>query len=908
MAKKAKNRKKSPKAKAKKSNGEMELGFYNKPVDDVLKEMETSPKGLTDAEAKKRLEKYGPNEIKEENPISPIKIFLDQFKSFIIFILAAAVVISVIVPIYEEGIEHVGIMDFIDAIAIFIILILNALMGFIQEFKAEKAIEALRKLTSLKAYVLRQGKEEEIDAMNVVPGDIVLLETGKKIPADCRIISSHEMQTQEGSLTGESTPVNKIVDPIKGHKVIGDRKNMAYAGTAVTKGRANCVVTQTGIQTEIGKIAKQIQEAGGKTTPLQQKLTKLGHLLGIITIFICAAVIAGGVLKGGDIFEWLIIGVSLAVAAIPEGLPAVVTISLALGVQRMVKRNARIRKLPSVETLGSTTVICTDKTGTLTKNEMTVKKVYLNKTDIDVSGAGYDIKGQFLKGKKAYKSKELEIMLTIGAMCNDSNLIGKKVIGDPTEACLLVSAQKYGLSLHHMRKDLNRIDEVAFTSERKMMSTLHRVGKKHQVFSKGAPEVLLKKCTKIMENGKIRKITRKDVKTIVEKNKYFASKALRVLGFAYKDSKKIDEKGLIFVGLQAMIDPPREEVKAAVKKCEDAGIRVIMITGDHEITAKAIAEELGIQGESMNGEQLRKVKNIDAIIHKFSVFARVNPSDKLKIVNSLQKHDEIVAMTGDGVNDAPALKKADIGIAMGKAGTDVATEAADMILTDDNFASIVGAIEEGRGIFDNIRKFVAYLLSANMGEVLILFTAMILGLSYGGSPVLPLVAIQILWINLITDGLPALALGVDPIAEGIMKMPPRDPKVPIISRNMIMLIVLIGLLITAPVLYVFSNYLSSGVARAQTMSFTLVVLLELLVIYAIRKNYGAAWFSNKKLFAAVAASLVLQIIVIYTVASRVFKTIPLQSADWILIAGICAGFFVIILAVEKLLRHLTHEA
>lgn len=904
MANKARKGK-SPKT-SKSNNGE--LGYYNKPVDDVLKELETSPKGLTDAEAKKRLEKYGPNEIKEENPISPIKIFIDQFKSFIIFILAAAVVISVIVPIYEEGIDHVGIMDFIDAIAIFIILILNALMGFIQEFKAEKAIEALKKLTSLKAYVIRQGKENEIDATEIVPGDVVFLETGKKIPADCRIISSHGMQTLEGSLTGESTPVNKIVDPIKGHKVIGDRKNMAFAGTAVTKGRANCVVTETGANTEIGKIAKQIQEAGGKITPLQQKLTKLGHLLGIITIFICAAVVAGGVLKGGNILEWLIIGVSLAVAAIPEGLPAVVTISLALGVQRMVKRNARIRKLPSVETLGSTTVICTDKTGTLTKNEMTVKKVYLNKAEIDVSGAGYDNKGQFLKGKKAYKSKELEMMLRIGAMCNDSNLIGKKVIGDPTEACLLVSAQKYGLSLHHMRKDLSRIDEAAFTSERKMMSTLHKIGKKRQVFAKGAPEVLLKKCTKIMENGKVRKLTRKDVKAIVEKNKYFASKALRVLGFAYKDSKRIDEKGLIFIGLQAMIDPPREEVKVAVKKCKDAGIRVIMITGDHEITAKAIAEELGIKGESMNGEQLRKVKNIDAIIHKVSVFARVNPSDKLKIVNSLQKHDEIVAMTGDGVNDAPALKKADIGIAMGKAGTDVATEASDMILADDNFASIVGAVEEGRQIFDNIRKFVAYLLSANMGEVLILFIAMIIGFSYGGSPVLPLVAIQILWINLITDGLPALALGVDPIAKKIMERPPRDPKIPIISKNMIMLIVIIGLLMTAPVLYVFSSYLHRGVLEAQTMSFTLVVLLELLIVYAIRKNYGAEWFSNMKLFAAVAASVALQLIVIYTVASKVFKTFPLTRPDWVLIGGICIGFFAIILAVEKLIRHLTHEA
>lgn len=882
--------------------------YYQKEVDDVLKELDTTPKGLSDAEAKKRLEQYGPNEIKEEKPVSPFKIFLNQFKSFIVYILAAAVIISILVPIYEKGLGNIEIMDMVDAIAIFIILVLNGIMGFLQEFKAEKAIEALKKLTSLKAYVLRQGREEEIDAKDVVPGDIVLLEVGEKIPADCRVVSSHGLQTQEAALTGESTPVAKIVEAIKGEKVIADRTNMAFAGTIVTKGRANCVVTGTAHKTEIGKIATQIQEAGAKITPLQQKLTRLGHLLGVITIIVCIAVITGGVLKGGHILEWLIIGVSLAVAAIPEGLPAVVTISLALGVQRMIKKNVLIRHLPSVETLGSTTVICTDKTGTLTKNEMTVRKLYLNKSEIDVTGAGYGLKGQFKKNGKEYKNKDLELMLKVGALCNDSNLIGKKVMGDPTEACLLVSAQKYGLSLHHLRKDIKRIDEIAFTSERKMMSTLNKIEGKSQVFSKGAPEIILKKCAKILENGKIRKLTKKDADEILNINKHFASKALRVLGFAYKDSKKLDEKNLVFVGLQAMIDPPREEVKVAVKKCEDAGIRIIMITGDYEITAKAIAEELGINGESISGDELKKVKDVSKIIHKVSIFARVNPEDKLRIVDALKKHDEIVAMTGDGVNDAPAMKKADIGIAMGIGGTDVAKEAADMILTDDNFASIVGAIEEGRGIFDNIRKFVAYLLSANMGEVLILFAAMLIGFVYEGSPVLPLVAIQILWINLVTDGLPALALGVDPIPEGVMNLPPRDPKEPIISRNMIILILLIGTLITLPVLFLFSEYLGMGLAQAQTMSFTLVVLLELLVVYAIRRNYGATWFSNLYLFAAVAGSLLLQLLVIYSPVKAVFKTAPLAVSEWTVIAAVCAGFFILVLVMEKILRVVTHKS
>ena len=885
----------------------MENNHYKKKAEQVLNEFGTSTNGLSDSEAKKRLEKYGPNEIKEGKKLSPIEIFLSQFKSFIVYILIAAVVISVIVPFYEKGAQSLEIMDFADAIAIFVILILNALMGFLQEYRAEKAIEALKKLTSLHALVIRNSREMEINAANVVPGDIMLLEVGHKLPADGRIVMLHGLQTQESSLTGESTPVQKTIDAIKDNKMLADRTNMAFAGTVVTKGRASAVITHTGMNTEIGKIARQIQEAGAKTTPLQEKLATLGHRLGILTIIICIAVVLGGVLKGGDLLEWLIIGVSLAVAAIPEGLPAVVTISLALGVQRMVKRNALIRKLPSVETLGSTTVICTDKTGTLTKNEMTVRNVFVNNKVIEVTGTGYEAEGHFLKGGKSYKSMELEMLLKTGALCNDSNIAGKKVIGDPTEACLLVSAKKAGFKVHDLRKKHKRKGEIAFTSERKKMSAHYKLDGKEYVFSKGAPEIVLAKCTKILENGRARKLTKKDEKKVLEQNKEFASNALRVLGFAYKESKKLDEKNLVFAGLQAMMDPPREEAKIAVKKCADAGIRVIMITGDYEVTAKAIAEELGIHGESMGGEQLKRIPDLSHIIDKISIFARVNPEDKLKIVDALKKKGEVVAMTGDGVNDAPALKKADIGIAMGKSGTDVAKEASDMILIDDNFASIVGAVEEGRGIFDNIKKFVNYLLSSNMGEVLILFTAMIIGFTYEGSPVLPLIAIQILWINLITDGLPALALGVDPISRGVMKKSPRSPQARIVSKNMMINIFLIGILMTISVLYLFSRYLPQGLATAQTVAFTTIVLLEFARVYIVREGYGLGFFSNWRLFVAIAASLLLQLAVIYTPLNKIFKTTPIGIEPWILMMGICAAIFAVGLASQKIIMAATHE-
>ncbi len=883
--------------------------YWAEDAGELIRQLRTSENGISEPEAAKRLKIYGPNEIKEEKKTPKWAIFLRQFNSFIIYILIAAVIISAAVPAFEKGIGGLSAEDIIDPAAIFIILILNAAMGFVQEYRAEKAIEALKKLASLKAVVVRDGKEKEIDSSYVVPGDIISLSVGQKVPADCRIISISGLETQESALTGESTPVQKSAEALssKAGKVLAQRINTAFAGTIVTKGRAHAVAAGTGMKTEIGRIARQIQEAGSKTTPLQKKLASLGRNLGVITIIICIAVVAGGIAKGGSWPEWLMIGISLAVAAIPEGLPAVVTISLALGVQKMARKHALVRKLASVQTLGATTAICTDKTGTLTKNEMTVRSAYVCGKIIDATGSGYIEKGEFLHDGKKYSGVELETLLEIGAACNNSSISGKKVIGDPTEACLIVSAKKAGLNPEMIAKTHKRLGEIEFTSERKMMSILVEKSGKKLVFSKGAPEILVKKCSKILEDGKEREISKNDIKKILEANRMFAEKALRVLAFAYKKSAKLDEKGLVFAGLQAMMDPPRPEAKAAVKKCESAGIRVIMITGDYEVTANAIAKELGIGGESISGDKLREIKDLSKIVGNISIYARVNPEDKIRIVEALKKKGEVVAMTGDGVNDAPALKKADIGIAMGRTGTDVAKEASDMVLTDDNFASIVGAVEEGRAIFDNIKKFVNYLLSSNMGEVLILFTAMIIGFTYEGVPVLPIAAIQILWLNLITDGLPALALGIDPASPGIMKRPPRSPKSGIISKSMMLNIALIGILMAAAVISLFSFYLPQGLAKAQTIAFTSIVMLEFARVYIVREGYGLGFFSNIYLLGAIAASLGLQALVIYTPASAVFRTIPLSIAEWGVIAAVTASAFFLGMFIQKIIKLATHE-
>jgi len=859
--------------------------MHYKKTEEVFRELKTSKQGLTEKEADIRLKKYGYNEIKQTKKISPIKIFLEQFHNILIYILIAAVIISVFLGEKE------------DAIVIGVIVIANAIIGFRIEYKAEKSIEALKKLASLKAKVMRDGKEKEIDAKLLVPGDIIILETGEKIPADSRLLELINLQTQEAALTGESLPVKKELKVLPEKTSLADRINMIFSGTIITNGKGKAIVTSTGMQSQIGKIAKMIDEADEEPTPLQKKLAVLGRRLGIATLMIVFIVFITGVLKGEPLLEFFILAVALAVAGIPEGLPIVVTIGLSIGVQRMIKRNALVRKLPSVETLGSTTVICTDKTGTLTKNEMTVKKIYANGKIIDVSGSGYEKKGEFLHDNKKINMKEISLLLNIGVLNNDAAFDKTTVIGDPTEAALIVSAEKSGINKESLQKKYPRKDEILFTSERKIMTTMHRINGENLAYVKGAPEIILKLSNSIYENGKVKKLTEKRKKEILEINKKFANSALRVLGFAYKTvmDKSRAEKNLIFVGLQGMMDPPREEVKQAITKCKRAGIKVVVITGDNEVTAKAVAHAIGIEGKSISGQVLSRMteKQLEKHVEDISIYARVNPEHKNKIVEALKKKGHIVAMTGDGVNDAPALKKADIGVSMGITGTDVAKEASDMVLTDDNFASIVNAVEEGRDIYDNIKKFVEYLLSSNLGEILTIFIAVLIGLP------LPLIAIMILWINLATDGLPALALSVDPSDPDIMERKPRGNKERIISNPIIIRMLIVGVTMMIGTLAVFKLYSpETNLAYAQTMAFSTLMFFQMFNVLNCRSEFNSLFkvglFTNMRLWGAILMSIIMQVIVIHTPLNTFFKTIPLSLMDWVYVILISSSVFVIV--------------
>jgi len=873
--------------------------FHTKEADSVILELKTSrDTGLTSDEAENRLHQYGLNTIREEKKISAFKIILDQFKSPLIWILIAATIISLFLK------------EFIDAGVIGAIVILNAILGFVQEYKAEKAIEALKKMASPKAKVIRDSQEKEIESRYLVPGDIIILETGDKIPADARLIELHSLETQEATLTGESTPVIKKQETLKKDTPIADRHNMVYFGTIVTKGRARAVVTGTGMKTEFGKIARLIQEAEPEPTPLQKQLKNLGKWLGVAVIIVAVIVFAAGLLREAltnsislsSLQSLFLVAIALAVAAIPEGLPAVVTVSLALGVQRMVRRNALVRKLPSVETLGSVNVICSDKTGTLTRNEMTVRKIWVSNNLYEVTGSGYSPDGAFTLDNQMVKpSEELKKLLLIGALNNDSKIVeenGKrKVIGDPTEGCLIVSAEKAGIHKKDIDKEYPRLDEIAFSSKRKRMTTINDIYGKKIALTKGAPDVILELCDRILVNGKVERLSRTKIKEILNINETLASQALRVLGFAYKDVKNTEdaEKNMIFIGLQAMIDPPREEAKEAIKRCRSAGIRVVMVTGDHKTTAMAIAKELGIQGEAVDGRELDKMTDFDKRVELIGIYARVNPEHKIKIVEALKNKGHIVAMTGDGVNDAPALKQADMGIAMGITGTDVSKEASDMILTDDNFASIVNAVEEGRNIFDNIRKFVIYLLSSNSGEVLIILLSMLIGLP------LPLIAVQILWINLVTDGAPATALGVEPPEKGIMERQPKKQKEHVVTRKRFCWILIVGLIMTLGTLGIFVYALltsgwSWGAAinydspphfytYAVSLAFTTLMLFQMFNVInckELRTSSIKQFLTNKWLIGAVVLSIGLQITVIYIpFLNSLFKTTPLGVSDWL---------------------------
>ncbi|MBI2522903.1 calcium-translocating P-type ATPase, PMCA-type [Candidatus Woesearchaeota archaeon] len=882
--------------------------MHHKKLEDVFKELETDENGLTEKEAEARLKKYGLNEIQQLKKISPIKIFINQFNNIVIYILIFALAVSIFLN------------ETIDAIVIGVIVIVNAIIGFIQEYRAEKAIEALKKLAGLRATVRREGKEKEIDAKLLVPGDIVKLETGDKIPADCRLIDVTELQTQEATLTGESTPIKKEISVLAEKTPLADRLNMTFSGTIITNGKAHAVITATGMQTEIGKIATLIEEIKPDLTPLQKKLNTLGKKLGIVVIIISIIVFLTQLFKNPAVLGYLtsfqfleflkgsreifLTAIALAVAAIPEGLPVVVTVGLAIGIKRMVKRNALNRRLPSVETLGSTTVICTDKTGTLTKNEMTVTKIYANGKIIDVTGSGYDTEGEFLSNNKKVNLDELKLLLKIGALNNDASFDKENVIGDPTEAALLVSAAKSGVDYGQLRKKHARKHEIPFTSERKIMTTIHDMDG-DVAYVKGAPEVVLKLCNSIYVNGAVRELKENEKKNILQTNADFAGNALRVLGFAFKavTDESRAEKNLTFVGLQAMIDPPREEVKEAIEKCKKAGIKIVVITGDHEETAKAIAKEIGIEGISITGSHLEKMsqEELDKEVEDIVLYARVNPEHKIKIVNALKKKGHVVAMTGDGVNDAPALKKADIGIAMGITGTDVAKEASDTILLDDNFASIVNAVEEGRGVYGNIRKYFSYLISGNIGEVFIIFLSIMFGWPAA------LTATQILLINLVTDGLPAVALSSDPYEPNAMSRKPRNQKDPIYKDLQPFIIYYPSALIIAALsVFYYFNFIKGNLIQAQTATFLTVAMFELYQAFACRSTIYPAikvgLFKNKWLILAVLSSFALIITSIFIPSfGSYLDMVPITFMEFIAIVAL-SSIGAVIIEISKHLK------
>jgi Ca2+-transporting ATPase len=865
------------------------INYYTSNVADAINSLESSEKGLTEEEAKLRLEKFGLNQIERIKIISPLQILISQFTSFIVMILIGAVVISLLIG------------ERLDAIVIAIILVINGIFGFVQEFKAEKAIEALRKLTALRANVIRDGKESEIDSRELVPGDIVLMEAGNKVPADARLVKTAALSVDESSLTGESVPVEKGTHTLdRDDMPLADQENMVFMGTIVTKGHAEAVITNTGMNSEIGKIAKMVQEVEEKLTPLQEKLKEFGKWLGIVTIGICAVVFGVGVLRGylatgfiapSYVSMMFLAAVALAVAAIPEGLPAIVTISMAFGVRRMVKRHALVRKLPAIETLGCTNVICSDKTGTLTKNEMTVRELY---TDNDLVTIAGDLSA----------TKNVEMLLRIGALCNDSrvNRLGERweIFGDPTEGALHVSAMKLNLKRDELEEHAPRIEEIPFDSDRKCMTTIHRIDHKNIAYTKGAPDVILDKCGYIYIDGEAVELTDENRRQILSVNQEMAGKALRILGFAYKSmpegyelSPEEVEKDLVFVGLQAMIDPPREEVREAIERCKSAGIKTVLITGDHKLTALAIAKELGLFKEgdkALSGEELDKLSDDELIeiVEDVDVYARVSPTHKVKILKALKSKGHIVAMTGDGINDAPALKQADIGIAMGITGTDVAKESSDMVLTDDNFASIVNAVEEGRGIYSNIKQFVQYTLSSNLGEIIVIFLAILIGWP------LPLIAIQILWVNLLTDGLPGLALGLDPLHEEIMKIPPRKRDEKIMCWEVIQNIIIVGLVMGAGTLMVFYGY-SVETMKAKSMAFTTLITFQLFNVLTYRaKNFKLDIRTSKNLVGSVIISLLMQFAVLYTPLSTAFKTVPLGIMDWVVVILTSCTLYIIL--------------
>ncbi len=886
----------------------MTSAYHAMDIEEALRSLGTNREGLSSEEAQRRLEETGYNELVERGRVTPLEIFLNQFKDIFVIMLLIATAISFLIG------------EIVDASTIAVIVILNSVIGFAQEYRSEKAMEAMKKLTAPKARVLRDGNETIIPAREVAPGDIAILEEGDRIPADGRLVEIVELKTDEAVLTGESTPIGKTTKAVDEKAPVADRKNSVFMSTHIIYGRGRALITSTGMQTEFGKIAEMVQAVEEEETPLKRKLERFAKRLGILIVIVCAVIfvmelyeifvlqIHAETAALENIVEAFEVAVALAVSAVPEGLPAVVTVSLALGTRELAKRNSIIRKLASAETLGATTMICSDKTGTLTKGEMTVRKIYVNGDVIDVTGVGYEPRGEFLLYGKPISAKEddnVYLLLRASTLCTNAHYDGKNILGDTTEGALIIAAAKAGITKKDLEAAYPRIHEIPFTSERKRMTTVHRTARENLIaYVKGAPEVILERCAYLSKNGKRKKLDGRERETILVANEAMARGALRVLGIAYKELpdnalEKIDaetvESDLVFVGLTGMIDPPREEAKEANRLCQQAGIKTVMITGDHKLTAVAIAEELGMlrSDKVLTGTELDQIndKEFEKIVENVAVYARVSPEHKLRIVVALKKKGHIVAMTGDGVNDAPALKQSDIGVAMGITGTDVTREAADMVLADDNFATIVTAVEGGRSIYDNIRKFSFFLLRSNFDELLVIGSFALLGLE------LPLTAGMILWINLMTDGGPALALSMDPADKDIMKRPPRNPDEGILHGRLasILATFVTQVLGTAVLFYVAFYVWGRPLEEARAMAFVQATLQELIIVWNCRSErdnaFKVGFTSNKFLLLAVIVSALLTIVIPYT---NLFGTAPLSLADWAVVIPISLSGFLLV--------------
>jgi len=842
--------------------------WHTKEVEEALHILRTSRRGLSSDEAVKRLAEFGPNELAREKKKSWIVVFLEQFKNYLIAILLVATALSLVLG------------EVLEAITIVAIVVACAVLGFVEEYRSERALELLKKMMSPVAKVVRDGMEQVVLARELVPGDVVVLHTGDRVPADARLIEAVNLKVDEAPLTGESVPVEKSVEVLPEETPVPDRVNMVFSGTAVTYGRGLGVVTATGMASEFGKIAAMVQEVREEETPLERRIAHIGKWLGILLLSVCTVVAVLGLLRGYTILEMLIWGISLAVAAVPEALPAVVTGALAIGMHEMARRNAIVRKMPAVETLGCASVICADKTGTMTKGEMTVRKIYIEGEMVTVSGVGYEPKGEFQReGERVnpHSNNGLSLLLRAAALCNDAKLVSDKgrwvIRGDTTEGALVVVAAKAGIGEEELSR-YPRIWEVPFTSERKRMTTIHKDSSgRIYAFMKGAPEIVLERCSHIYRNGGIEELIDGDKEKILAINERMAGEALRNLAVAYKQLDSVPlhageeiEEGFVFLGIAGMIDPPREEVRDAIKLCKQSGIRTVMITGDHKLTAMMVAKDLGMMEEGgivLTGAELDNLSDEELwkIVEQVVVYARVSPAHKVRIVDAWKGRGYVVAMTGDGVNDAPALKRSDIGVAMGITGTDVTKESSDMILADDNFATIVTAVKEGRRIFDNIQKYLAYLLHLNLGEIGIALAAVLVGLP------LPFTAVQILWINLTTDGPPALALGVDPAAHDVMQRPPRKLTESVFTRDVKLYLIVLPIAYVVVLLWIYSHQLSVGtLVEARTTVFMTIIFSELLIALSCRSlKYPlprVGVLANKFLILAILGSFALSLLVL----------------------------------------------